>query len=242
METHGRAAWPNSGAGGTKAYNDPSKPGPYYFIGSGELNPDSSQDAFAVRQAVKAYQRAINRRLGDKWTLVVSGRYDAQMAEAVKHFQSKRTDLIDWGGIGPDTSKALLMPDLINTVSKESKSSVPATVVSGLIRHESGWDAGAVGYIDPEDLGLAQINGPSHPNLTAVERLRPLTAFEFVINYMDNAMVHFGNNLRDSIASYNLGIGGADRWISQGRPQMYTPVGSNVSRDVWAYIDSVLEG
>ena len=30
-----------------------------------------------------------------------------------------------------------------------------------------------------------------------------------------------------AIASYNLGIGGANRWISQGRPHWYTPVGAD---------------
>lgn len=242
MTTHGRAAWPNSGAGGTKAYNNPAKPGPYYFIGSGKLHPADSVDNYAVRQAVKSYQRALNRRLDDKWTVVVSGRYDVATAEAVKHFQTKYADLVDWGGIGPDTSRALLLPDLLKAVRSEAKPNLTAAVVSGLIRHESGWDAGAVGYADPTDLGLAQINGPSHPKMTAADRLKPMTAFSFVIDYMNNALTQLDNNLRDAIASYNLGIGGARRWIGQGRPQFYTPSGSDTARDVWAYIDTVISG
>lgn len=241
MTTHGRGAWPASGAGGTKDYKA-ATPGPYYYIGSGENDPKASQDNYAVHHAVKAYQRALNRRLGAKWTLKIDGEIGLSTAAAVTQFQEKHTEITPWGGIGPDTSKAILMPDLVRAVNNVAEHPLTAAVVSGIIRHESGWDAGAVGYVDNSDLGLAQINGPSHPSLTASDRLRPRVAFNFVINYMNNALDQFDGNLRDAVASYNLGIGGAQRWISQGRPEMYTPSGSSTARNVWAYIDTVLEG
>lgn len=241
VDTHGRGAWPNSGAGGTKAYKS-SDAGPYYYLGSGDLPAKDNLSNYAVRHAVKAYQRALNRRLGDKWTLKVDGHYGDDTAAAVLHFQKKRADLVDWGGIGPDTSRSLLIPDLLKEVDKSAEKPLTASVVSGLIRHESGWDAGAVGYVDPHDLGLAQINGPSHPNYTKSDRFRPRVAFEFVINYMNNALDDLDGNLRDAIASYNLGLGGVRRWIDQGRPELYTPEGSSTARNVWAYIDGILEG
>jgi hypothetical protein len=250
MAEHGRGAWNARGAGGTKAYKS-DKPGPYYYLGTGELDPDASQDNFAVRPAVKAYQRALNRRLN--LDLKVDGIFGPATVSAVTQFQSKHTDeLTVWGGIGPDTSRILLMPDLEKEITGHPK--ITANVVSGLVRHESGWDAGAVGYVDNKDLGLAQINGPSHPELSAKERLHPKIAFAFIVNYLSNALERFKNNtgddtafqkfgvLGDAVASYNLGIGGALDWISQGRPRLYTPKGASAARDVWAYINTVLEG
>lgn len=243
MEEHGRGAWNNAGKGGTKAYANPEKPGPYYYLGTGSLPTKDSQDNKVVHLAVKAYQRALNRRLGDKYTVVVDGIFGPQTVSAVTRFQSKNPGLVVWGGIGPDTSKYLLLKDLERVVERFSKwEQLSATVVSGLIRHESGWDVGAVGYADPNDVGLAQINGPSHPSMTTAQRVQPINAFKFIINYMNNALAHFDGNLRDAVASYNLGIGGADRWISQGRPDMYTPKGSTKARDVKYYIDTVLQG
>jgi transglycosylase-like protein with SLT domain/putative peptidoglycan binding protein len=238
---HGRGAWPNAGTGGTKAYKSSTKPGPYYYLGTGNLRPTDSVDNLAVREAVKAYQRALNRRLGTD--IEVTGHYNAATQVAVTQFQQKNSSLLTvWGGIGPDTSFLLLYPDLVKVVRQKASSALTPVVVSGIIRHESSWDAGAVGYVDNTDLGLAQINGPSHPNLSAKDRLHPQTAFDFVISYMNSALGQLNGNLKDAIASYNLGIGGAKRWISQGRPQWYTPQGASEPRDVWAYISAVLVG
>lgn len=238
---HGRGAWPVSGAGGTKKYRDSTQPGPYYYLGSGKLNPSTNPDNGAVRGAVKAYQRALNRRLGLANAIIVDGIFGTQTEWAVTKFQTTRELTPIWGGIGPETSKAILYPDLVRLVLS-SDTNVTEEVVSGIIRHESNWDAGAVGYIDPSDLGLAQINGVAHPELSDSERLMPYTAFNFVINYLDNALDSLNGNLRDAIASYNLGLGGARRWIDQGRPEWYTPQGSTTARNVWDYIDSVLAG
>lgn len=243
--TNGRGAWNNAGLGGTKHFKDSTKPGPYYYIGSGDLHPGKSQDNFAVHYAVKAYQRALNRRL-EPGTVVIDGHYGTDTAAAVTQFQAqqpKSLNLTVWGGIGPDTSMLLLLPDLNKVVAKTRNSDLlTPVVVAGIIRHESGWDCGAVGFVDNTDLGLAQINGPSHPSLSDKERLQPVVSFNFAVGLLNNALHEFDNNLRDAIASYNLGIGGARRWIAQGRPQFYTPAGTSTARDVWAYINTVLEG
>lgn len=253
MAEHGRGAWPNSGAGGTKDYKA-NTPGPYYYIGSGDLKVADDPDAYAVRRAVRAYQGALNRRLG-KGTVEVDGHFGKETSDAVTAFQTKHKELVTpWGGIGTDTSFLLLYPDLIKEVSKDANAKITPVVVSGVVRHESSWDAGAVGYVDNDDLGLAQINGRAHPDLTRNERLRPQVAFKFIVNYLNNALAHYKNSkgtdaafkkygvLGDAIASYNLGIGGADRWISQGRPEWYTPQGATSPRNVWDYIEAILVG
>src|SRR6185503_9203117 len=121
--THGRGAWNNSGAGGTKKYKDETKPGPYYYLGSGD-EPTTNQDAFAVHGAVKAYQRALNRRLGDKYAIKVDGHFGPSTVAAVTRFQQLNTDkgLTVWGGIGPDTSMVLLLPDVEKVVNAKRQS------------------------------------------------------------------------------------------------------------------------
>lgn len=237
----GRGAWPVAGTGGTKKFKDASKPGPYYFEGSGEgIAANRDDNERAVHLAVKAYQRALRRRLGID--LNATGVYGPKTVEAVKAFQEQHDNLTVWGGIGPDTSKALLHPDIAGVVLGADNNQITVDIVSGTIQTESMWDAGAVGFQDSHDLGLAQINGPAHPNLSVPERFQPLVAYEFIVDYYENALDQLNNNIRDAIASYNLGIGGARRWISQGRPEWYTPAGASRPRNVAAYIDKILAG
>lgn len=232
----GRGAWPVSGSGGTKKYKDAAKPGPYYYLGTGQTVDDPN--TYAVHQAVKAYQRALTRRTGHP--LTVDGVFGQVTSNLVTSFQKKHPEVGVWGGIGPDTSKALLYPDLVKEVEKQNFSHL--NVVSGIIKTESFWDAGAVGYLDETDFGLAQINGPAHPSLSDAKRLKPKTSFKFVINYVRNALNQFNNDLELTIASYNLGIGGARVWNSAGRPDVYTPPGASRPRNVRQYIDNILAG
>ena len=245
MAEHGRGAWNNAGVGGTKKYKDATKPGPYYFIGTGQKPEGRSftDDEFAVYRAVVAYQRALNRRL--KTNLTLDGWFGKKTSEVVFQFQTKHEDVTGtpWGGIGPDTSKALLYDDLVTTVSAlASNPKITPRVVSGTVNHESQWDAGAVGYTDPNDLGLAQINGRAHPDMSKVDRLSPVVSFGFVIGYYEAALRTFSGNLRDAVASYNLGAGGTRTWIAAGRPDTWTPAGSITPRNVKGYIDSILAG
>lgn len=240
---NGRGAWNVSGLGGTKKYKDATKPGPYYYIGTGKSDGERDENDYVVYRAVMAYQRALNRRLSAG--LVIDGWFGEKTSEAVTNFQEKFSEKTGtpWGGIGPDTSKTLFEWDVNKIVLAERNSTkVTSAMVSGTIRHESNWDAGAVGFVDVRDVGLAQINAAAHPDLTLEQRLDPMVSFKFVVNYYDNALAQLNGNVRDSIASYNLGIGGARRWISQGRPDWYTPTGQTQPRNVKAYIDSILAG
>lgn len=238
---NGRGAWSVSGIGGTKKYKDETKPGPYYYLntGKGDL---SDPNVYAVNGAVKAYQRALNRRLDEN--LVVDGYFGPVTSAAVTRFQELNIDATGtpWGGIGPESSRALLLPDLRSVWKQDAARNLPFEVTSGTIRHESNWDAGAVGYVDPRDVGLAQINADAHPEWSTDTRLQPFNAFRFVVAYYNDSLLFFKGNLRDSIASYNLGKGGASSWIKAGRPDTWTPAGSTTPRDVKGYIDSILKG
>lgn len=241
----GRGAWNVQGVGGTKQYKDSTKPGPYYYLRTGYPGTSPrTADEYAVWKAVLAYQKAVARRLSI--SLTFDGLFGPQTSAAVLKFQNLNPLVGIWGGIGPDTSRALLIPDLKSTLAKKisngSNSLITPNIVSGTVKKESLWDAGAVGYYDPNDLGLGQINGPAHPLLTKDQRLDPIVTFGFIVDYYNLALANLKNNVRDAIASYNLGSGGVKAWISDGRPDVWTPAGETRPREVKLYIDTILAG
>ena len=236
----GRAAWPAGGAGGTLEWHGRS-PGRYYCLTAGEMpivgsggwqSPDINFRA--VHAGVHAIQVALNRRGG--FDLATNGRFNRQTRNAASKYRlSVGED--GWGGIGPHTAKLLLLPDLKGVCASKGLGD-QWYVVCGVVQNESAWDPGAVGYVKPVDLGLAQINGDAHPDMSEKQRLNPIFAFTFICNYLVNAMRALDGNIDHAIASYNLGITGAKRWIAAGCPELYTPPGS-ITRNVPAYIQRI---
>lgn len=241
----GRGAWPGNGAGGTLSYDGDSA-GPYYRLAVGDRPQVGSKrtnaNERAVAGAVKAYQQAIRRRTGI--TLADDGVFGPVTERAVKQFQELAGTKAD-GVVGPNTSKLLLFPDLRRKVNRLRKARpktdelITPVLVCGVISHESNWDAGAVGYLDERDVGLAQINAEAHPEWTEEERLNPMLSFEFVYRYLHAALIELDLDLDLAIASYNLGLGGARTWDRKGRPNPYTPDGSTTPRDVEHYIHNI---
>lgn len=235
----GRGAWPKTGQGGTVEW-DGRTPGRYYtlaatgmpLVGSGGWQSRSG-DERAVHGAVLAIQRALNLRI--KAGLEVNGRFDRPTRDAASRFR-RSIGQDGWGGFGRFTAKSLWLPEL--QALCHQRGIEQWEVVCGVVQNESGWDPGAVGYVKPVDIGLAQINGSAHPDMSEQERLSPTFAFNFVISYLLNAMKALDGNLDHAIASYNLGVTGARRWIAAGSPEIYTPPGS-VPRNVPAYIDRI---
>ncbi len=241
----GRGAW--SKVGGTLSIKGDA-PGLYYrtpasgtnYIGKTINEADPNQRA--VKGAVKAYQSALNRRMN--LSLTVDGILGPVTSKAISDFQKSRGEYVD-GVIGPKTSKSLLFADL-QKVGRQYRLANPGTsvisdeILCGVISSESGWDAGAVGYVDDEDLGLAQINGPSHPQWSEAQRLEPNTAFVFVFNYLKDSLATAKIvTIDDAIASYNLGVGGAGKWIDAGRPDKWKPTPTSAERDVRGYITKI---
>lgn len=241
----GRGAWNTSGVGGTIDFKRLSA-GPYYAfvadqstlpkVGSKGWNSTDPNER-AVHGGVLAIQRAVKRRR-PAFTLKADGVYGAKTHAAVMDFQGGMADTKPWGGVGPETAKALLLPDLEKTCKQQGF--LYPKIVCGVITQESNWDPGAVGYVDVHDVGLAQINHLAHPEWSERERLQPVTSFKFIIDYLSLSLIAFNNNMEDAIASYNLGIGGAKRWISQGRPEWYTPDGQTAPRNVYSYIKKIV--
>jgi hypothetical protein len=238
----GRGAWSNKGRGGTlkRLADGSTPPGPYYLLGVkvplvGSAARDTmraghtpSLDDLAVNFGVKAIQKLLNFTGA---ALVLDGVFGKGTDAGVRTYQGKEEIKVD-GSVGVNTMGRLLLPHIKRIGGKDWE------VVYGLLKNEGGFDPGAVGAVDERDLGLAQINGLAHPNMSIDQRFDPIIAIQFNADYLLRALKELGN-VRDAVLSYNLGIGGVKTWIKAGRPRMYSPDGGSL-RDTTQYVDRVL--
>ena len=245
---NGRGAWSSKGIGGTlKPSRGKTIPGPYYMLAENDIDQIGlgtwcrraqglpvNQDYNATFHGVVGIQLLLNSYVGanlegdgifgptTKWYTVVA---------------QKKAGLVEDGVIGIKTMKALLLPLIQRTAAKFNE---PWEPIYGVLRFEGALDPGAVGYIDPQDWGLAQINTKYHPEVSFAQAFCPSYATAFVANYLRYGLDSLDGNLRDAVVSYNLGIGGARQWIRAGRPDVWTPVGSDLERKPNEYIDRIL--
>ena len=240
--------WSVSGRGGTLEFapDGSTRPGPYYMYAGpnaselvGDGVPTRDLNTRAVHYGVLAIQRALNREL-EPGTVVVDGLFGRKTKAATIRWQQGQPsshNVKPWGGIGPDSSKWLFMPLLVRTVKTQLQK-----VVCGLVSHESMWDPGCVGYTDPDDNGLGQINLLSNPSVTEEQAFQPKVAFEYIEDILTARLETFDGNLGDAVASYNLGATGALAWIRAGRPDIWRPTSNSSPRNVRAYITNILSG
>jgi peptidoglycan hydrolase-like protein with peptidoglycan-binding domain len=158
-------------------------------------------------------------------------------ARAIWSYQ-KIHGLTQDGIVGPATCRTLLEPLVASAATglRSRHSEMVRQVTFGTITVESGWDIGAVGQADPQDLGIGQINGPAHPSLSVDSRFDPAKAIKYVVNLVDANLKALNYDEDAGIAAYNLGVGGAKAWLSAGSQEFFH--GANV----WAYIKNIKAG
>lgn len=246
MEREGRGAWPNDGRGGTLNAKG-TGPGKFYTLSQDPLkqvglakicrelkSQPIPRDENATFHAVLAIQALLIEDFSAN--LKGDGVFGPETFEAVKSAQRWLAITVD-GVVGIETMKWLLWPH-IHRIAKIHE--IPWNVIYGFIQNEGNWDPGAVGYIDSNDVGLAQINLPSHPSVTESQAFCPSFSMFFIAGYIQNAMAELNNNVIDAVVSYNLGIGGTRQWIRAGRPTAWTPVGSDLERKPFEYAERIL--
>ena len=246
----GRGAWPKTGAGGTLTA-DGSALGKYYRkpkLKSGQKRPgklaydaivaDYATDinAYAVYKAVQGIQRWIGAP--------VTGMFDKYTGEHLREWQAEEGLPVD-GVFGPAAARHLFEPVIIRQAELiDPGHPTLGKIAVGHCNWESGWDHGAVGGASPEDLGLFQINGPSHPSQSVDERLTPLSSIKYGVALVQGNLLAFNYDEDAGIAAYNLGKQGARNWISDGRPDVWvrTVDGVEKSTDVRRYINEIKRG
>lgn len=237
----GRTAWPDSGSGGTLDSTGKA-PGPFYRAPTGDqplpgliawraVRAGTSVDinSYAVYAGVRAIQALVGAG--------VDGLFGQETGTKLVTWQDNH-GLTDDGVFGGVTSKAMFLPFVSAAVNKATADTIERASMlklsRGHIGHESGWDPGAVGGTTPQDLGLGQINGPSHPSLGVDDRLNPRIAIPYIVVLVQANLEAMGRIEGDAIAAYYLGVAGAKEWVRVGRPEVWK------GKPVKLYIRSVL--
>lgn len=133
--------------------------------------------------------------------------------KAIRAFQNAH-DLVADGIVGPFTAEALFRK---RSALLESAKSIPAGYLCRLKTQESGNDPAAVGDVDPDDHGLIQINLRIHPDVTLAQATDPSYCLPWGAQDLAAAFASF-HDWPTALASYNVGLGGARRWLSAGKP------------------------
>jgi hypothetical protein len=243
----GRGAWNKKGVGGTLNL-DGTGPGEFYrapagsskMIGSATSKKVKAGDPvdandYAVWRAVVAIQTEIE--------VLADGIFGNDTAAALKAWQTRNGIGAD-GIFGQGSAKKMFQPLLQSATGNISGAHKDLyRAANGHTWSESSLDPGCVGPTTPEDLGLCQINGRWHPDMTAAARLDPRAALRWQAQFVQDNLEAMGNNTRDGIAAYLLGVGGAKQWVASGRPDVWvrkSPDGVVQSTiQVKTYVDNV---
>lgn len=240
----GRGAFPNNGIGGT-LNGAGTAPGPYYrapvnpkvkMPGSTgalavKINAPCSINDYAVYWAVKSIQKVVGAD--------VDGRFGDMTGGSVKNYQRKN-NLDPDGVVGPLTSKSLFKPLARAAAATEDihHADVLFPLTMGTLAAESKCDAGAVGWSDPYDIGIGQISGPAHPDVSVDTKLNAATAIPWMVHFIDRNLKVMYYDLDAAIVAYNLGVSGANAWLAAGRPDTWGSGALNIR----FYIDMVKKG
>lgn len=248
-ELGGRGAWSPTGRGGTlkRRLTGVFVPGPYYlfdnkthkYVGGHAviyktMGVPVPLDYLAVHHGVIGIQALCSYYLGRP--VLLDGVFDEKLFTAVKDVQ-RAAGLKQDGIVGKITMRRMIAKAVVDSVAF---SAVPAYAVQGILEMEGALDPGAVGVLDPNDWGLAQINSTANPHVSFSDAFCPSFAIRYVRDRLKIALDTFRGNEIDAIVSYNLGLGGTRAWIAAGRPIEWTPVGSNLKRYPLAYADRII--
>ena len=138
------------------------------------------------------------------------------------------------GVIGPTTARRLFKKRIWDAGHKEN---IPPLMLCRQLNLESGFDPAAVGYVDPRDRGLAQINSYWHPEITDVKAFDPSFSIPWAANYLSENLKALGD-VDAALAAHNVGRFYARKWLEAGKPTsgLYTVEGKDVATIITKYL------
>lgn len=138
------------------------------------------------------------------------------------------------GVIGPTTARRLFKKRVWDSSHKED---VPPLMLCKQLNLESGYDPAAVGYVDPRDRGLAQINSYWHPEITDDKAFDPAFSIPWAANYLSENIKAL-KDVDAGLAAHNVGRFYARQWLEAGKPAqgLYTVEGKDYAAIITKYL------
>jgi soluble lytic murein transglycosylase-like protein len=158
-------------------------------------------------------------------------------AAATRDFQTSQGIQAD-GIVGRVTARRLFR---IYDAATEAKYGIPDHLVGRQSTAES--DNDPVARSSTGDEGRAQINPPSHPQVTAAQMWTPSFASNFTGSYLRGSFIYVGGDWDGAIAAYNVGGSLAKQWVAAGKPAEGGPaiLSGGEEVDAWTHCRAYVE-
>lgn len=183
--------------------------------------------------AILAFKKELEfRGFGDNLTMDTPYFGDA-MKNRVIDFQKSLNMTAD-GVIGPVTSRRLFKKRIWD---QSHKKNFPALMLCKQLNLESGFDPAAVGYVDPRDRGLAQINSFWHPSVSDEKAFSPEFSIPWAADYLAANLKEI-KDIDAALAAHNVGRFYAKQWLNAGKPDegIFTITGRDIAIVITNYI------
>jgi Transglycosylase SLT domain len=145
--------------------------------------------------------------------------YSWDTYRAVRQYQKNSTSLNIDGTVGRQTYTSLIKHVVF---AREVRFDIPNHYLAGMVTQESGFDPVALGFIDPNDRGLLQINRVHHPDVSDQEAFNPRFAAEWGARRMataSNLFVGKTTELQwDCAIAYHNNPTSAKEWFETEQP------------------------
>lgn len=182
-----------------------------YKWGSYQYGLDGNTDPL-LASAIKAFKLELIYNGYAKNVDPVVPVFGDAMRNRVKEFQTARGLTAD-GTIGFKTAKELFRKRIDVT---EAKYNLPTGTIGKMISLESGFDPSAIGYADPRDTGISQINIGIHTSVSKEQALDPAFALDWTGRYLQGLTEDIESNvnvIKAARAAYNIGTSSAVKWL-----------------------------
>lgn len=139
------------------------------------------------------------------------------VANSVKDFQASKGLTVD-GEVGSKTAKELFRK---RVEAEERQYDLPVGTLGKKLSLESAFDPVAVGTVDPDDHGIAQINLRIHSGVSVTQAFDPIFAIDWAAKYIDANRTRIEQEVgttKAARASYNVGVEYAKQWMLAGFP------------------------
>lgn len=130
----------------------------------------------------------------------------------IRYFQQSKGLTVD-GVVGPSTAEALFAALIAQS---EATKKIPSRWAAKIVKLESAEDPGAIGWADPNDKGLCEINVLIR-SITVAEAFDPSFAIPYLCADLASAYAGF-KDWEAAVASWNTGGYWAGKWLAADKP------------------------